>query len=839
MRSGWSVRAKLFAVVVPPLVVMVILAVAVILPQLTAAADADDDKQRVGVAELSMRLAGQLQLEQGLAVRAVAGGDALDDSLAAQRVATDDARDAFLEAVGDEPGDVAEAARATAASLDALRARADGEQFSFEVVLASYSDAIADLDAETTSLLLATSDAELLRRATAITALVDGKQRLAEAVNRIAARLERETALTERDYSEFENAFEDSTGFYARYSVATDDAGRDALESTLAVTQVGTLALEADKIVEAGLTGGTYAVEADAWWDNSAAVLTAYDELNIDEFDRYFALAEDTASDAQRNALLAAVATIVGALVAASLAVLLGRSIARRLRAVSDSAHTIAVDRLPEVLESLRNPTPEALAGAIPKVESTSSDEIGSLAESFNTVLRISVETSIEHAARRSETLTKLLINLGRRNQALLERQLELIDTLEASEQDPSVLEGLFKLDHMVTRQRRNAESLLVLAGSRMSRSWSTAVLLSEVISGAISEVAEMGRVEVELAPGHDLFVNGAHAVDLSHLLAELIDNATSYSSPTTAVAVRAQRSGRHVRVWVVDTGVGMSDEELIDANHRVADPPDIDELTTDRVGFQVIGRLARRLGATVRLQTNPAGGIAVGIDLPPSVFEPLPTDLPIVAAAEAATLDAVTSAERQSSPLDDPFADDQTLADLSAASELALAEFDDPETAELPDVPALPRRTASVAPPVVTPLFHRAAVVPKAAVEPSPAEPEVTLEIVEHGDIEPSVRSSDTRTGDEAVASAVPQHAELHGLARRTPGAALLGASAAEADLGLFRRLPDGAADDEGGTTEASEPTERSQRLRAFARGVDDARREQPEHQTTSGGDG
>ena len=119
--------------------------------------------------------------------------------------------------------------------------------------------------------------------------------------------------------------------------------------------------------------------------------------------------------------------------------------------------------------------------------------------------------------------------------------------------------------------------------------------------------------------PGHDLLVSGTHAVDLSHLLAELIENATAYSSPTTSVQVRVQRSGLHVRVWVIDSGVGMTDEELVSANQKVADPPDIDELTTDRVGFQVVGRLARRLGAEVRLQINPAGGVAAGVDLTPS----------------------------------------------------------------------------------------------------------------------------------------------------------------------------------------------------------------------------
>lgn len=898
-------------VVLPPLLVLVVLAVAVIAPQLGRSSDARDDQRRVRIAELAMQYSDELEVEQGLSARRITNETPeLLAELAEQRTASDAAAARFLDVADQVDGlveqtgpEVAELATAAPEVLAGLRTRLDDGQLNLEVALREYAEQLDAVDALTVALVFETTDATLLRRATALTAQLNGKRELSAALNRVAGRLEA-TGLIARDFAQFQNDYEDSLDAYDRFLATTDTEGAAVLEQIRSVPEVATIDVEAERIIDAGAAGDPYNVNAADWWRLSLSALGAYDRLDDGEFTRYLALATDEASDARRSAALFAAATVIGAVLAAAFAFLLGRSLSRRLQQVTDSAHHIAVDRLPEVLESLRNPTPEALAGAIPKVETTSTDEIGSLAESFNTVLRTSVETSIEHSARRAETLTNLLVNLGRRNQALLERQLQLIDTLEAREQDPTLLDGLFKLDHMVTRQRRNAESLLVLAGSRRSRAWSEPVPVSDVIRGAISEVADMGRVTFEMPPGHDLLVSGAHAVDLSHLLAELIENATSYSNPSTQVQLRVQRNGMHVRVWVIDSGVGMSDDEVVAANLRVADPPDIDELSTDQVGFQVIGRLARRLDARVRLQTNPVGGIAAAVDLPPAVFEPLTSDLPIVAVAEAETRAAAAVADPVSI-----VSDDQVLADLTAASEddYELPELEvpaprvvvRPAPAELPqrrrgaaladdaappppaessaepvepadrpadvgvavdgatgepDVvpavtnghgpepldagapldPSLPRRVRSAPAAVVTPLFDRAA--------PAPVEPTVRVEPVAPL-VAPAAsppervpvaaapaldRTAPNGTAPNGTGPAAPAALTADGLTRRTPGAAIGGSGpAADAELGLFRRLAtprDPSTDD---------PADRLRVLRAFSRGVDEARSDDPATRT------
>ena len=400
---------------------------------------------------------------------------------------------------------------------------------------------------------------------------------------------------------------------------------------------------------------------SDAWVQQTTKALDALNSLDNAEFELYNAKASELEASERRAASLYALLAVLGLVAAALAAFFVGRSLTRRLRKVTTDAHGIAVDQLPMVLESLRHPTPEALAGALPQLASDKNDEIGQLATDFNTILRTSIETSLEHSQRQANTMTNLLVNLGRRNQSLIDRQLELIDRLESSQQDPDLLEGLFKLDHMVTRQRRNAESLLILAGSKRSRSWSASVPLSDVIRGAVSEVADLNRVHYEAQPGNDMTLSGQHAVDLSHLLAELIENATLYSNPTTSVNVRVQRGPSHLRVWVIDSGVGMSEDDLIIANDVVKAPPLIEDIATDRVGFQVVGRLAQRCGVRVRLQNNPSGGVATSVDLPFSLFDILDQDQPVTPEAELAVRAAVEQEPSASIPM--TFPDDLSIA--------------------------------------------------------------------------------------------------------------------------------------------------------------------------------
>ena len=218
--------------------------------------------------------------------------------------------------------------------------------------------------------------------------------------------------------------------------------------------------------------------------------------------------------------------------------------------------------------------------------------------------------------------LNAMFINLSRRSQSLIERQLSLIDSLEQSEQDSGRLSSLFRLDHLATRMRRNSENLLVLAGHEVTRRWSQPVALVDVLRAAISEIEQYERVVLNVQPG--IVVVGQAVNDVVHLVAEIVENATTFSPEDTQVYVSGQPlSSGGVLLDITDNGVGISDQEMSHANWRLDNPPVVDVAVSRRMGLFVVGRLAARHGVRVRLRHAQAGGLAALIWLPDTVAAP------------------------------------------------------------------------------------------------------------------------------------------------------------------------------------------------------------------------
>jgi signal transduction histidine kinase len=230
-------------------------------------------------------------------------------------------------------------------------------------------------------------------------------------------------------------------------------------------------------------------------------------------------------------------------------------------------------------------------------------------------------EESVELVTRRAEQLESiagLFVNLTRRSQALVERQLAMLDHLEREEQDPDQLANLFELDHLATRLRRNSESLLLLSGVDLTRTPSRPVPISALIGAAISEIEQYARVDVAATPHAE--VVGRIVNDIVHLIAELLDNATAYSPPEERVSVQIARTrSGELAIQITDRGVGMTNDELSWANERLIDPPDIDESVTRRMGLFVVGQLAHRHGIRVQLHANEDGhgGVTALVVLP------------------------------------------------------------------------------------------------------------------------------------------------------------------------------------------------------------------------------
>ncbi|GAA2140927.1 nitrate- and nitrite sensing domain-containing protein [Actinomadura napierensis] len=301
--------------------------------------------------------------------------------------------------------------------------------------------------------------------------------------------------------------------------------------------------------------------------------------------------------------------------------IVMARSLVRPLRRLQSGALEVASTRLPGLVDRLRDP--EAAAGGIEvaPIEIDSTDEIGQVARAFDEVHREAVRLAADEAVLRGN-INAMFVNLSRRSQSLIERQLRLIEELEQSERDEEQLGSLFRLDHLATRMRRNCENLLVLGGQEQARRWNKPVPLIDVVRASLSEVEQYERVALRVQG--DMTVAGPVVNDLVHLLAELVENALVFSSEHTKVTVSGQLlSGGGSMLQITDNGVGMSPEELEQANWRLANPPVIDFSAARRMGLFVVGRLAVRHGIRVELRAAQGGGLTAFVVLPDAAVTP------------------------------------------------------------------------------------------------------------------------------------------------------------------------------------------------------------------------
>jgi HAMP domain-containing protein len=310
--------------------------------------------------------------------------------------------------------------------------------------------------------------------------------------------------------------------------------------------------------------------------------------------------------------------TLIVVALAVAFALHMERSMVRPLAALRNAARSVARRRLPGVVERLsRNERVDPSAEADP-VEVSGRDEIGQVAEAFNAAHRAAVDLALEQAALR-KSVGDMFLNLARRSQALIDRQLELIDKLERDETDADALQELFRLDHLATRLRRNAEDLIVLSGAKPARRWSRPVTLHEVVRAATAEVEDYTRIE--LLPIDEVGVTGQGVADVIHLLAELVENATSFSPPGTMVHIAGQPVVGGYMIEIEDRGVGMSDAELLEVNERLANPPTVDLGLSRKLGLYVVSRLAARYGIRVQLRHSWYGGITALVVLPDTLL--------------------------------------------------------------------------------------------------------------------------------------------------------------------------------------------------------------------------
>jgi signal transduction histidine kinase len=305
-------------------------------------------------------------------------------------------------------------------------------------------------------------------------------------------------------------------------------------------------------------------------------------------------------------------------------AMVLARSVVRPLRQLRVSALDVADNRLPEAVRRLRDvePTETDEPVRVQPIELRTQDEVGQVARAFDRVHVEAVRLATEQARMRSN-VNAIFTNLSRRSESLVLRQLQLIDDLENSEQNPAQLSSLFQLDHLATRMRRNNENLLVLAGEEQGRRWNQPVSLFDLVRAATAEVEQYERVVLYELP--DVAVAGHAATDVVHLAAELIENATAFSGPDTQVLVGAKMlTSGEVVLDIADAGIGIRPEELDRINRRLAEPAVLDVATSRRMGLFVVGRLAAKYGIQVRLTASGRSGLNALIRIPLTLVLPV-----------------------------------------------------------------------------------------------------------------------------------------------------------------------------------------------------------------------
>ncbi|HEU5156557.1 MAG TPA: nitrate- and nitrite sensing domain-containing protein [Streptosporangiaceae bacterium] len=359
--------------------------------------------------------------------------------------------------------------------------------------------------------------------------------------------------------------------------------------------------------------------DADQWFDYNTATIdkmrTAEQQVIAEVVDRSGKLK----NDARRAAVIDAALLCLVIVLVLGITLIVAQSLVRPLRRLRASALDIAGNRLPGLVDRLRDPEAAAAGIHVAPIDVDSTDEIGEVARSFDEVHREAVRLASNEALLRGN-INAMFVNLSRRSQSLIERQLRLIEDLEQGEQDEDRLASLFKLDHLATRMRRNSENLLVLGGQEQVRRWNQPVPLIDIVRASLSEVEQYERVGLRVQG--DVSVIGPVVNDLVHLVAELVENATVFSPEHTRVTVSGHLlSGGGAMLQITDNGVGMAPDELEAVNWRLANPPIIDASAARRMGLYVVGRLAVRNGIRVELRSALSGGLTAFVLMPARVI--------------------------------------------------------------------------------------------------------------------------------------------------------------------------------------------------------------------------
>ncbi|MFR9732145.1 nitrate- and nitrite sensing domain-containing protein [Saccharopolyspora sp. MS10] len=669
-----------------------------------------------GVRDVSlpaMRVLASAQKERTLSLVQLAAPAPPTERLVRQREATDralhamrEAADPTLEQAPDEVRERMRALNGLIAELPAVRARVDTAQTDRAQVHGYYDGFVEAGSALFQSQARLFPDSAVSQGGLRAAGFFTATDRMSR-----AASLATDGLRTEVFPAADHLAFAQLTGAYhlelAAHAASADPDVRARFAEITASPQFARLTELENQIIARGPWGDggeessplTPAIDVAEWLTTSDLVTDDLTTLAATQAQRTAAAGIEAGDRNLAQVAIGSVVALLVVLLAILVALRVSRGLSRRLNGLRDDTLVLADGQLPEIVARLRRGERVDIDREVAHLD-YGRDEIGQVAEAFNTAQRTAVAAAVQEAQAR-EGVHTVFLGIAGRSQALVHRLLTMIDRLEREERDPDRMALLFGLDHLATRARRNAENLIILGGGRPGRRWSRPIELSDVLRSAVAETKHYARVRVQRPP--DLALHGDAVADTVHLLAELLDNATSFSPPDARVSVHSHAVARGVVVEVEDRGLGIADADRDAANAMLAEPPEFDAMalrSDSRLGLFVVARLADRHGISVELRTSAYGGTRAIVLVPEKlIVEPID---PGPAEARTGQLPRVRSAsgdEAEPAPGKSPGAEasaDERAAEPAVESVDRAEPVPDEEEAPSwpPPAPAEPTRT-------------------------------------------------------------------------------------------------------------------------------------------------
>ncbi|MEV0463650.1 nitrate- and nitrite sensing domain-containing protein [Nocardia tengchongensis] len=622
-----TIAARLRRILIFSVALVLALLAVIITHQVNSFRDTGETARAVRLALAVQDLVHEIQRERGL-TNGLLGGDATArPAIGNQRLATDTALAELNQTLGEQPqgADQVRSGLSQFSGVTANRADVDAGRIDRATSFTFYTNAIAALNQARPGLDHA-PDAQLWRGLQSLHDLGDVKEFTAQ-----------ERGFLEGVFA----AGEFAPGEYVKFLDirAAKQAAVTGFERDATPGQRSKLygAMQSDESVRAGAAEAvaiasargplTETVNPADWWREMSSVIDGERVVQRDLGSEITGRAADLRRDATLVLALYLLAASLAIAAQVWLVVATVRAIVRPLAELAEEADIVAGRRLPQLIAAWQNSDDADPEPPEPvRADESAGAEIASVASALDRVQTTAYELASAQARLRRNS-TESMANLARRNQNLVRRQLGLISEFEREELDPNALSNLFELDHLATRMRRNAESLLVLVGESSPRRWSKPIPLTDVIRAGLSEVDDYRRVVLRRVD--DTAIAGTHVSEVAHMLAELIENGLSFSPPDLEVEIYGRRLGARYMIAVVDHGVGMPPDQLAIANARLRGEADFLVAPTRFLGHYVVGRLAQRLGVEVELTVSPTSGVVARMLLPAELLGDPRTERP------------------------------------------------------------------------------------------------------------------------------------------------------------------------------------------------------------------